>query len=129
MEFYITLHSDDSLLFYPDNKANHFRVELDAPIHLDNRWMVGLCDIHMESTKEMDFYICSTICQESYVGSGKMALLRRIYSQSKEAIFSNVYYIPIRLEELKTVDIYIKDNQNKCTSFVKGRVVLTLHFK
>lgn len=129
MEFYITLRSDDSLLLYPTNSTTHFRVELDGMIHMDDRWMLGLSDITINSTKQEDLYICSTVCQDSHVGSGKMPLLRRICAKFKQFSFQNIHYIPVRMCELKTVDIYIKDRSGEFPSFVEGTVVITLHFK
>lgn len=46
MSFYVTLISDSSKHFFPDNKISQFTTQLPAPIHLSNgEWEVGLVDI------------------------------------------------------------------------------------
>lgn len=131
MDFYITLRSNDSLDFYPENNSFYFRVELNAPIQFDHRWKVGLCDVRVDSAKEGDLYICSSVCEESQVGSGMLPLLRRMYCTNDdiEKDFLKVHYIPLRVKELKTLDIYIKDSQGHLASFISETSVLTLHFK
>jgi len=44
--FYVTLPSDSSGYFFPNNTIAHFRTKLATPIELDpDRWEVGLVDI------------------------------------------------------------------------------------
>lgn len=45
MSFYVTLVSDSSKLFFPENKISHFITQLSTPIHLNKgEWEVGLID-------------------------------------------------------------------------------------
>lgn len=46
MSFYVTLISDSSKHFFPENKISHFITQLPSPIHLkQGEWEVGLVDI------------------------------------------------------------------------------------
>lgn len=44
MSFYLTLPSDNSLNFYPDNKISNFKTRLPTPLELKGEWEVGLAE-------------------------------------------------------------------------------------
>ena len=44
MSFYITLPSDSSLNFFPENKISHYITRLPSPIELKGDWEVGLVE-------------------------------------------------------------------------------------
>jgi len=48
-DFYVSLPSHSSKSEFPDNKANHFKIRLPRPIHLNGRggWKVGMSSIAM----------------------------------------------------------------------------------
>ncbi|GFU50557.1 uncharacterized protein TNCV_4884201 [Trichonephila clavipes] len=45
MSFYVTLPSDSSMHFFPENKISHFKTELPSPVCLNGEWEVGLSEI------------------------------------------------------------------------------------
>ena len=45
MSFYVTLPSDSSLKYFPDNKISNFITQLPTPINLSGEWEVGLSEI------------------------------------------------------------------------------------
>ncbi|GBN67376.1 hypothetical protein AVEN_149569-1 [Araneus ventricosus] len=45
MSFYLTLVSDSSKLFFPENKISHFITQLPTPITIEGEWEVGLVDL------------------------------------------------------------------------------------
>lgn len=45
MSFYVTLPSDSSMHFFPENKISHFKTQLPFPIDLNNEWELGLSEI------------------------------------------------------------------------------------
>ncbi|GIX93061.1 uncharacterized protein CDAR_170951 [Caerostris darwini] len=45
MSFYLTLPSDSSLHYFPNNKISSFATQLPSPITLDRKWEVGLAEI------------------------------------------------------------------------------------
>lgn len=44
--FYLTLPSNSSINFYPNNTLTHYVTKLPSRIHLEGEWEVGLTDIH-----------------------------------------------------------------------------------
>ena len=44
-DFYLTLPSDSSMDYFPDNTMTEFRVKLPHTIHLSGDWEVGLAEI------------------------------------------------------------------------------------
>jgi len=44
MSFYITLVSDSSMSYFPDNKISHFITRLSIPIELKGEWEVGMVE-------------------------------------------------------------------------------------
>ncbi|GFY40917.1 uncharacterized protein F54H12.2 [Trichonephila inaurata madagascariensis] len=45
MYFYVTLPSDSSMNFFPENKISHFKTQLPSPVYLNGEWEVGLSKI------------------------------------------------------------------------------------
>ncbi|GFX53828.1 uncharacterized protein F54H12.2 [Trichonephila clavipes] len=45
MSFYITLPSDCSMHFFPENKISHFKTQLPSPVCLNGEWEVGMSEI------------------------------------------------------------------------------------
>ncbi|GFU82026.1 uncharacterized protein F54H12.2 [Trichonephila clavipes] len=45
MSFYVTLPSDSSMHFFPENKISHFKTQLPSPVCLNDEWEVGLSEI------------------------------------------------------------------------------------
>ncbi|GFS59558.1 uncharacterized protein TNIN_195711 [Trichonephila inaurata madagascariensis] len=45
MSFYVTLPSDSSMHFFPENKISHFKTQLPSPVYLNGEWEVGLSEI------------------------------------------------------------------------------------
>ena len=44
MSFYVTLPSDSSMNYFPENKISHFISRLPTPIELKGGWEVGLVE-------------------------------------------------------------------------------------
>ena len=52
--FYVTLPSHSSKNEFPDNTANHFKIQLPNPIRLERSgWKVGLCAISLPDPKNV----------------------------------------------------------------------------
>ncbi|GFT78283.1 uncharacterized protein TNCV_4451421 [Trichonephila clavipes] len=45
MSFYVTLPSDSSMHFFPENKISHFKTQLPSSVYLNGEWEVGLSEI------------------------------------------------------------------------------------
>ena len=44
-EFYVTLLSNSSMQYFPDNKTSNFVTKLPRTLQLDGEWEVGLAEI------------------------------------------------------------------------------------
>jgi hypothetical protein len=49
-EFYLTLASNSSMTYYPDNKTSSFTVQLPKTLTLDGKWNVALAEVHYQNT-------------------------------------------------------------------------------
>ena len=49
-EFYITLPSNSSMQYFPDNKTSNFVTKLSRTLRLDGEWEVGLAEIDYPHT-------------------------------------------------------------------------------
>ena len=63
-DFYVTLLSDSSKIYFPDNTSTHFCTQLAKSIHLDGEWCVGLTEIQYPcsflTVQEGENVICCT---------------------------------------------------------------------
>ena len=49
-EFYVTLPSNSSMQYFPDNKTSNFAMKLSRTLQLDGEWEVGLAEIDYPHT-------------------------------------------------------------------------------
>ena len=49
-EFYVTLPSNSSVEYFPDNKTLNFVTKLSRTLQLDGEWEVGLAEIDYPHT-------------------------------------------------------------------------------
>lgn len=138
MDKYIVIRSTDNKDTYPHNEHYNFRVNLGEELHVDHKWMIGLCDItvsdwDVENKEDRDIYVCSSVCNTSYVGGGYETFLRYVFlnneKKQRQFMFPSLYYVPVKVHDLRTIDLYIKDSQGALASFVTGTVTATLHLK
>ena len=80
-------------------------------------------------------YICSDICQQSFVNDSMLPVLTRFNievsndSALKEIMISHPIYIPIVRFFKQDIHLYIKGDENSSISFTKGPTKATLHLK
>jgi hypothetical protein len=156
MDKYIVLRSTDCKSLYPNNESYDFKLELGETLHLDQRWSMALCDMsivdeeHYVEEEEgkcsveedkcpsvaednQSLYVCSSLCDTSFVGEGRECFLRHLLlkniKKDEHFTFAHPYYIPIKVHDLQTIDLYIKDREGNSASFIKGTVTATLHLK
>jgi hypothetical protein len=71
MGVYITISSDKSLEYSPNNKSYKFKTHLRAPLLLEGTWRIALeeANIACTTSKNDAIYLYSDICGESIVES------------------------------------------------------------
>lgn len=91
----------------------------------------GMIDIHR------DFYAVYVYCdlvEQRPVGDAMVPLLRIVPISEKKAdvvhhIFEKPQYIPLIRHQFNTLEILLTTDTGKPISFVKGKTVVTLHFR
>jgi hypothetical protein len=135
---YIYVKSDESNSYFIDNTSYKFKVQLKLPLYLYGKWKVALVHFHAtekgNSVTKVDegLYIYSDLCQESIVYGEERPLLRRIEKSSKgrwDYTFNNPFYVPVKKQELRDLEIYIKREHDKDAIELMKPVYLTLHLK
>ena len=116
------IHSQDS--------ANDFTIELPSELQLKGNWFCGLTEIDFkckEANKHV--YLCTDICQDSFVNKRRIPVLRCIFLKKKQVneIYNSVYYVKVTRESLRNLRIFIKDEDMKPTSFESATLTCTLH--
>lgn len=136
MSVYMILNSNKSLEYCPDNKPYHFKTYLKFPLTFNGTWKVALTEAKIIDTISSfefhkDVYIYSTICEETIVDGEKRSLLRRLFK--KDGNYTNIFqtfsYVPVKENEINHFDIYLKDEGEHFTSFIKEPTSFTLHFR
>lgn len=129
----MVLSSDDGKLFYSDNKPFDFRIKLNRPIQLEGYWVLAITEFSTtERGAKEEMFVYSDVCQDSFIGDSEQPLIRRISFNDKNShiiIYENPYYVPVKLDTIQQIHIYIKDSTGQEASFLKKKVTVTLHFK
>ena len=103
--FYVTLPSNSSAAYYPDNEASSFTTKLAKPLQLTGSWVCGLAEIHYPTTWSR-FYVknawivsttksdieCPFFVREGFYANGKELIesINRL-SAKKECSFEISY--------------------------------------
>ena len=134
MSFYMTVNSDMSIVYFPNNKPYQFKTHLQSSINLNGNWKVSLVDISMSdsSKKSYNLYIHSDICGESILDGDKENILRMVKAYrsgrwTQECI--NHQYISINKSEIRDIEFSIRNKKGELASFLQNPVTITLHFR
>ena len=127
-QFYLHLSSEDSKTYFPGNDTETFTLKLPEILQLKGCWEVALCAIDLPSVKPQRILICSDICGESIYGEKRLPLLRVITGRIPTS-FQPLQYIPLRIQEVERITIYIKSGSGETLSLPKGSTSCTLHFR
>lgn len=135
---YIYVRSDESNSYFVDNTTYKFKVQLKLPLYLYGKWKVALVHFHAtekgnsNSKADDGLYIYSDLCRESIVYGEERPLLQRLEKTAKgrwDYTINNPLYVPVKKQELRELEIYIKrEHDQDATQLIKP-VYLTLHLK
>ena len=137
-ERYIYVKSDESDEYFVDNKTHKFQVHLQLPLYFYGKWKVALAQFHAtekgKSSSKADegLYVYTDLCKESIVYGEERPLLKRLEKSGKgkwDYAFDTPFYVPVKKQELREFEIYIKRELNKDATELIKPVYLTLHFK
>lgn len=130
------IRSDESNVYFPENKPWHFKVHLKSPLMFNQKWLISLLEFDATATKSrttnQTLLLYSNICSESVIDGEKKPILRRI-SMTKLGKWSYIFNIPIYLSvtknEIYEFEIYIRDLKGNDATFLQDPVLITLQFK
>ena len=136
---YLYLSNNQSDQLYSGNTASMFRIKLPTKIDVQPRgeWEVAILDIDLPalSEKYSPSYITinSKICISSVFNSTMRPMLNRVYGnellKGSPHYFDCPRYVPLSVESLEHVDIYLIDSKGITPSFKEGQVSCTLHIR
>ena len=129
-QFYVHLSSADSKSYFSENLPSRFTTKLPEVLFLEGHWQVALCSISTPKLKRKTdrTLICSDLCGESIIGQRRLPLLRVVTGRIPSS-FKHLYYIPVRLNEIDRITVYIRTEKLDEVSFADGILTCTLHFK
>ncbi|GBM37872.1 hypothetical protein AVEN_193390-1 [Araneus ventricosus] len=122
MSFYVTLPSDSSLRYFPNNKISSFVTQLPSPIILEGKWEVGLAEIIYPHT----WYNVNDMNNifRFDLGEGKL-ITRKIPPGSYETVPGFLKALVLPLHEGKISFKFYDDNKEvKIKTEKKSKVVL-----
>ena len=132
-QFYVYLCSNDSKIYFPENKSAKFSVKLPERLYLPGKWQLALCDVQypsIEKKKPEQLLVLADICQDCIIGETRSPVLRRFKYRSRGyAEFGVFYYVPLKNQEVDHISIYLRTDSGEEPLFTSGRVRCTLHFK
>lgn len=133
--FFIYFSSEDSKVFFPDNQASSFKLNLPERLFLKGKWGCSLSDIAYnlkgKLPKEDCFFFCLDICETSITGDSKWPVLRQVPLSKlrKKISYSHRNYIPVILKELSVLHVYLINRSGNILSLDGGVLSCSLHFK
>ena len=134
MSMFVIFSSDKSKDYFPNNSPARFRSHSSAPLVLKGLWKVALMEVSVSTSfpKTDALFIYSSICHESIVNGYSMPLLRRLMFTEPgnwSTILDSPHYIPVKVSEIRDIDIFVTDEQGDTASFLNQTSTITLHFR
>lgn len=111
-DFYLHLHSGDSLSSHVDNYAGDFTIDLPRTYPFNGQWECALTFVSDFEKLTHRIYVCSNFVEDSYVKGTLLPILRSIDVDAEEKVdlvLDPVFYFP-QLEELRRLQIFIRDD-------------------
>jgi hypothetical protein len=135
-EHYLFLSSQDSLAYFPNNKAHSFTVKLPGTLKLSGHWKCAVVEMvyvpQFQGEKPKQLYLCCDLVQESYGSNSMLPILRKVsvpsaISTKTVLTFPQNYYFDVSQEEVQYIQVYAKDQTLRDPSFMQEPLTCTLH--
>jgi hypothetical protein len=144
---YINVSSEDSSIYFPDNKAGHFRVKLEKRLELAGCWKIALCEISVSNVKvksggsdsdregegegeeaageetgvnvtQDTIYVHCSVCVGLIVNGVQTRVLRTLpIKKNQYKIYPIQYYMPLETRYIDTIEFHICTSDGKALSF------------
>ena len=120
--FYLTLPSNSSMDYFPDNTLSHYITRLPRTLDLDGSWEIGLAEIQYPhswyNVKDREAWVQIDIDKDSQVENHHFFLPEGYYTAAKR-IVKAIEVKKHRTEYKNKFDIRINDVNNKVSLAVK----------
>ena len=128
---YLYLSSSDSELYYPNNTATDFTVELTETLNLPGEWECSLLEIFFTKRIAGDIVVFSDLCANSNISNTKLPVLRFLQNGTykSNSSFLNLISLPITQREIQRIKIYIRTVSGDLPTFIDKPVRCTLLLK
>jgi hypothetical protein len=97
---------------------------------LTGDWTVELTEFrnsNVQPASDKGIFVYCSVCDGSIVGERQKPLLRRIVLENESnVIFMRPYRVPLRINDLRDVHVYIRDKNDGDVSFLTGEWTVTL---
>lgn len=139
--FYLTLSSDSSKQFFPDNAAAHFTTQLARPVCLTPFYEVAVCEVFLPPLEgywklrevTTPIYLYCDLIQPVFLCDTLCRLLRVLPSDSLSGhhLFPVNHYIPVDRHAFQTVTLSFHARSGQRYSFGDSTYPTTvvLHFR
>lgn len=133
-DHYLFLNSQNSKYMHSDNSGTDFTIELPKTYELNGHWECGLKEISVVSNEEK-LYVCSDVCEESYVEDTMLPMLRVLYNikkgKKKESyfLFNDPCYIKVKVDKLSRIRMFIRGSQLQSLKTDNFTLYCTLHLR
>lgn len=126
-EFYMYLSNDDSINYFPHNKAHDFRVIIPKQLNLDGEWLVALTEIitTVESTRFVNVF-CDII-ESQIIGDQYLKLISRVELNSLGKLIEHPHYCKLETKNFHQIHMSLANEDGSL--FKAKKVYLVLHFK
>ena len=132
MCFYVVINSDQNMDYFPDNRPFAFKTYFSKPLNLEGKWKVALSEIDVnEKMQKPSIYVYSNLCQSVVFDGIITNVLRKINTDVRRQFansFNWLYYLPVIKNEIREIEISIKDANGNFASFLSKPITVTLHF-
>lgn len=137
MSFYVTLPSDSSMKYFPENKISHYITRLPTPIELTGEWEVALSEFFYPHTWHNITYKNNTLSAKLKNGKMRTIVLDPGYyetipdiltaltlEEDKDAILFkyNPHIKRVRIIVEKGVTLYLEDGLAQVLGFDPGHI-------
>ena len=132
MSFYVIIHSDRSLDYFPDNLPFQFKCHFNKPLTLEGSWELALCDIDInEKVQKPSLYVNCDLCQSMIVDGKSKTVLRKVNADMRRQFtnsFNWLFYVPVIKSEIREIQIDIKDANDRLAIFFNKTCVCDITF-
>ena len=125
-DFYLFLSSEDSKELFPTNAPSDFSVKLPYPIDLRGNWTCALVQCSVPTKPEDVLYLEANFSNHVTFGSKLKAVLGKV--TGKNAQYSHLAYIPVRLKTLEVIHLKVI-NRRGDSNISEGETSCILHFR